>query len=154
MANDASERLKKIVRFAMDNERLSAELYKGLAQSNSKPALARMCMKFAREEEEHLFKLESLIEGPHLTPPDADILGRITVADCPVPDEDPRSMDSEGLLRFALAKESAAQRLYSDLAEASRETWVKELFLLLAEQEGVHRMRFEAELERIGCMRQ
>ncbi|MBI5624067.1 MAG: ferritin family protein [Elusimicrobia bacterium] len=150
MTDNVTERLKRILRFAMDNERLSTELYRGLAKSNAKPRLARLCMRLACEEEEHLAKLSVFLASPMPALPDPAALRRIEGEDCSAPDGDPRSLDAVGLLRFALAKEAAAHQLYTDLAEASREPSVKKLFTSLAEQEGAHRDRFELELERLS----
>jgi rubrerythrin len=57
-------------------------------------------------------------------------------------------MDYQEALILAMKKEKSAFKLYSDLAKIVLEDNLKSLFLMLAQEEAKHKLRFELEYDR------
>ena len=56
-------------------------------------------------------------------------------------------MSYSDVLIFAMKKEKLAYKLYLDLAEKMRNRQLKDMFLLLAQEEAQHKLRFELEYD-------
>ena len=104
---------------------------------------------FAKEESGHKAKLEALKSGKPV------VLARkqpgLKIADYVVdvgPDPDP-DMDYRDAIVLAMQKEEAAFRLYIDLAKEIENSEQREVFLLLAQEEARHKLRFEVEYDEL-----
>ena len=102
--------------------------------------------EFAQEEVGHKAKLLSLKENKTIDPPDKDSLN-LKIADYTVNLKITADISYSEILTIAMQKEKAAYRLYSSLAQKANNTTVKEVFLMLAQEEAKHKLRFEIEYD-------
>ncbi len=136
----------EILDFAIGEEQAAADFYTELAGRMTRPWMQQIFEGFAREELGHKAKLISIKEGGAFRP-----VGR------PVPDlkigdyltdvEPSTGMAYQDALIVAMKKEKAAFRLYSDLAASTADERLQGIFLMLAQEEAKHKLRFEVEYD-------
>lgn len=131
----------EILEFAIDREVEAHNLYNYMAAHVADPEMRQVCEDFAKEELEHRAKLELIKTGEAVT--DFDI------SDYTPELRQDMDMDYEDLLTFAVKKEDKSVKLYSDLAEVVKEGKTRKLLLLLAEEETMHKQRFEDEYNKV-----
>ena len=137
----------EILDFAIDGEQAAVDLYLGLAAQAKNPSIRKSFEEYAQEERGHKAKLEEVKAGKRLIlPSDKPVLdlkiGDYTVDENPGPDA-----DYQTVLLFAMKKEKAAFRLYTDLAGKTSDAAVQQLLLGLAQEEAKHKLRFEIEYD-------
>jgi rubrerythrin len=134
--------------FAIEQEIASQIFYTRLAAQSSIPEMRQVFEGFAKEEKGHQARLESMKAKGSLTSAinqaDVQTLG---LADYLVDAEPTPDMEYKDALILAMKKEKAAYRLYTDLAELSESTDIKDIFLFLAQEEAKHKLRFEVEYD-------
>ena len=138
--------IDEILDFAIKNEEEAAKFYTGLAGKMDKPAMKKVFLDFAKEEEGHKKKLLHVKEGKTLEPVKDKIMD-LKIADYLVEEEPRPDLDYQGALILAMKQEKAAFKLYSDLAEAAEDEGVRNTFLALAQEEAKHKLRFETEYD-------
>jgi rubrerythrin len=132
--------------FAMAEEQKAAEWYASLASFATGPGMRAVFEQFAAEEKGHRAKLESVKAGRGLLPA-ARRVTSLSVTDYMSPRDASPGMSYQDALLVAMQKEKAAYRMYSDLAAASGDDRLRELFLSLAREEANHKLRFELEYD-------
>ena len=139
------ESVEEVLEFAIEREAESRDFYMKLAERMENPAMQKVFENFATEELGHKMKLEAVKHGEVL-------LGQkevrsLDIADYVVDVEPQPDMDYAEALVVAMKKEKAAYRLYLDLAAVAEDEELTDMFLLLAQEEAKHKLRFEIEYD-------
>jgi len=119
-----------------------------MSQCVESPAIKYMLKDLAKEETEHEGKLElELMKlGEIVQPQDSQ-----AEAENPyyVESDECANMDYADLLRLCIEKEDISFRFYIDMATQMHQDQSRDTFLALAEEELRHKLRFEAEYEKL-----
>ena len=139
----------KILEFAIQKEEEAAQFYKELAAKMARPAMKEVFIGFSQEEMGHKAKLLAVKDGHKL------VLSEKKITDLKIGDHlvelEPvkGQMTYQDALIVAMKAEKAAYTLYNSLAEASDDGDLKKLFLMLAQEEAKHKLRFEVEYDEV-----
>jgi rubrerythrin len=128
--------------FAIKGEQEAYEFYSKLAEGAKSAAMKDLFSGFAKEEQGHKAKLESIKTGKLLVPAQKQVAD-LKMSDYLVEVEATPDMSYQDALIVAMKKEKAAFKLYSDLAAATADAELKTTFLMLAQEEAKHKLRFE-----------
>ncbi len=139
--------VEDVLDFAIANEIEANELYTELAGRMKNPAMARVFEEFALEELGHKAKLEAVKTGEFVVTEQLGAVENLEIADYMVDVEPRPDMDYADALILAMKKEKAAYRLYLDLAAVAESKELTDLFLMLAQEEARHKLRFEIEYD-------
>ncbi|HWR82612.1 MAG TPA: ferritin family protein [Candidatus Deferrimicrobium sp.] len=136
----------KILEFAIAKEEDAARFYRDLAVKMQLKHMKEVFLGFAREEDGHKEKLLGVKSGKRLHSAEK------TVQDLQIGDHlvdiDLRSdLGYQEALIVAMKAEKAAFKLYTELAQATADAGLKQLFLSLAQEEAKHKLRFEIEYD-------
>ena len=136
-----------ILDYAIENEQGAVDFYRELAGKASKSWVKKIFEDYAKEEEGHKAKIEAVKAGRKLQPVEKKVLD-LKLGDYLVDIEPTPDMDYQSALVLAMKREKAAFRLYSALAEQMEDhEELRDLFLLLAQEEAKHKLRFEVEYD-------
>ncbi len=139
--------LDEILEMAIKDELRAANLYADLAKRSRNNEIRKVFEQFSQEELGHKSKLERMKTG------DKVIVTEEKVQDLKIGDylvEVDTSRDDlsyQDALIIAMKEEKAAFKLYSDLAARVDDAAAKEVFLMLAQEEARHKLRFEIEYD-------
>ena len=139
--------IEDILDFAINEEQKASDLYKSLAARSRNRSIQDVFDQFSKEELGHKKKLESMKQGGKVS------LSMEKVEDLKIGDylvDVNKSRDDlsyQESLIIAMKEEKAAFRLYSDLAGRTSDPSLKETFLMLAQEEAKHKLRFEIEYD-------
>ena len=135
----------EILDFAIGREAEAIELYSDLLRKVEKPEMRSALKGFIKEELEHKEKLETeKAEGIVLK--DEEV-GNLGIAEYVEGGEARPDMSYKDLLVLAMKKEDTSVKLYTDLAKIAQDEKLKDTFLLLAQEEAEHKLRFELEYD-------
>ena len=112
----------------------------------ARPHMRSVFEDFAREELGHKMKLTAIREGKLDKPRITKILN-LRIGDYLVEVEPAATMDYQQALVLAMKREKAAFRLYNDLAGQIEDEKHRGTFLMLAQEEARHKLRFELEYD-------
>ena len=136
----------EVLDFAMENEQEAVNFYTELAEKMDRPYMREAFQSFAREEMGHKARIQAIKDGRLLAAVSQQVvdlkIGDYLVAEAPKAD-----MDYQDALILAMKKEKASFRLYTDLAGATDDANVQEIFGTLALEEAKHKLRFEVEYD-------
>lgn len=138
----------EVIAFAVRREIEAAGSYSRLAGLAKTPGLRELCLSLRGQEEEHRRRLEGLTADDlgRLEPALTADLGLVdALADEPLADD----MTIQELLIFAARKEKGVAELYDLLARSNEAPKLRDLFRFLAGQEREHKLKLEAEYERL-----
>ena len=139
--------VEDILNYAIEKEQDAHDFYMALAARVDKAHMKKVFESFAKEEQGHKKKLESIKAG------DVPAVSKEKVVDMKIGDylvEVNKSRDDlnyQESLIIAMKEEKAAFRLYTDLANRTEHAALKETFLMLAQEEAKHKLRFEIEYD-------
>jgi rubrerythrin len=139
--------LDEILDMAIKDEQRAANLYADLAKRSRNAEIKQVFEQFSQEELGHKSKLERMKTGEKV------IVATEKVQDLKIGDylvEVDTSRDDlsyQDALIIAMKEEKAAFRLYSDLAARTDDAAAREVFLMLAQEEARHKLRFEIEYD-------
>ena len=136
-----------ILDFAIKEEQRASDLYASLAARSRNRMIQEVFEQFSKEELGHKKKLES-IQGGGVVAVSEGKVQDLKIGDYLV--EVNKSRDDltyQESLIVAMKEEKAAFRLYSDLASRTENSTLKETFLMLAQEEARHKLRFEIEYD-------
>jgi len=136
-----------ILDFAISEEQKASDLYASLAARSRNRMIKEVFEQFSKEELGHKKKLESIKSGGVLAVSSGKVQD-LKIGDYLV--EVNKSRDDltyQESLIVAMKEEKAAFRLYSDLASRTEYAPLKEIFLMLAQEEAKHKLRFEIEYD-------
>ena len=136
-----------ILDYAIENEQGAVDFYRELAGKATKSWVKKIFEDYAKEEEGHKAKIEAVKAGRKLQPIEKKVLD-LKLGDYLIDIEPTPDMDYQSALVLAMKREKAAFRLYSALAEQMEDhEELRDLFLLLAQEEAKHKLRFEIEYD-------
>ena len=139
--------LDDILNFAIGEEIKAANLYAGLAKKSKNKEMAQVFTQFSKEELGHKKKLENIKGGGKLVIPE-DKVQDLKIGDYLVDvDKSRDDLSYQDALIIAMKEEKAAFKLYTDLAGKTDDAEAKSVFLLLAQEEAKHKLRFEIEYD-------
>jgi len=142
---DKFKSVEDILDFAIGREVEAIELYSDLLRKVEKPELRSALLGFIKEELEHKEKLETeKAEGIVLK--DEEV-GNLGIAEYVEGGEARPDMSYKDLLILAMKKEDVSVKLYTDLAKMAQDEELRDTFLLLAQEEAEHKLRFELEYD-------
>jgi rubrerythrin len=139
--------IEDVLAFAIRDEQRASDLYADLAKRSRNREIQKVFEQFSREELGHKKKLENIQSGNTVA------VSREKVQDLKIGDylvEVNTSRDDlsyQEALILAMKEEKAAFRLYSDLAARTDHPELEETFLMLAQEEAKHKLRFEIEYD-------
>jgi rubrerythrin len=136
----------KILDFAIGKEEAAAEFYQGLADKMSRPDMKKVFVDFAAEELGHKAKLQAIKAGKKLVLSEKKIVD-LKIGDTLVEQEPKADIGYQEALIIAMKAEKAAFIMYSNLANATDEAGLTDLFMSLAQEEAKHKLRFEVEYD-------
>ncbi len=136
----------KILDFAIEKEQDAADFYTGLANKMDRPYMKEVFENFASEEKAHKEKLIGVKAGKRLISAEKKILN-LKIGDNLVDIEMSSDLGYQEALILAMKTEKAAYRLYNNLAQATDDADLQQLFLALAQEEAKHKLRFEIEYD-------
>ena len=139
--------IDEILDFAIEQEQSAHDLYMGLAARAKSPGIKKMFEEFAGEEAGHKAKIQEVKAGKRLMAPSEKPVIDLKISDYTVEEDPGPDADYQTVLIFAMKKEKAAFRLYTDLAATTTDAGVKSLLLGLAQEEAKHKLRFEIEYD-------
>ena len=134
-----------VIEFAIDREIEANQFYTNLARRTENAAMRKVFESFAKEELGHKAKLEAMKKGKTMA--SAPIAPDLKIADYVVGVEPTPNMDYKDVLILAMKKEKASFRLCTDLAAEVKNEAQSKTFLLLAQEEARHKLRFEIEYD-------
>jgi rubrerythrin len=138
---------KEILDFAIKKEEEAHDFYVGLADKVKNPNMKQVFKDFALQEKGHKEKLLQVKAGQIGLPSDAKIKD-LKIGDNleDVGDVGPH-IDYQTALIIAMKAEKNAFKLYSDLAAATTDPNLKAIVSGLANEEAIHKLRFEVEYD-------
>ena len=131
--------------FAISREIEAEAFYLKLADMVETPEMAKVFSALASEELEHKAKLQAVKAGQVSI--DKENVGNLGITDHIKTVEPYSKMSYVDMLIVGMKKEEISRKLYSDLAEATQNQELKEIFLRLAQEEAEHKLRFEIEYD-------
>ena len=136
-----------ILDFAIKDEIRASNLYAGLARKSRSKEMQKVFEQFSKEELGHKKKLETIKKGGKMAPSNTKVQD-LKIGDYLVEVKTSRDdLSYQEALIIAMKEEKAAFRLYSDLAARTSDPTAKETFLMLAQEEARHKLRFEIEYD-------
>lgn len=137
-----------IVAFAIEREKEAAAGYGRMAGLAVTPGLKEFLLSLQKDEEAHRELLESLTDAQlkDLAP---GFSADLRIVDFMVDEPLSGDMTLQDLLIFAAQKEKKAVELYSKLAGMAESAAQRGVFEFLAGQERAHKLKIEAEYEKI-----
>jgi rubrerythrin len=138
--------VEKILDFAIAKEIEAETFYKRLSSWADNKETKDMFNKFATEELRHKMKLESIKQQGYTEFNDRKVQD-LVIADYVVDVELQQDMSYADILIVAMKREKAAYRLYLDLAATAMSEELTNTFLMLAQEEATHKLRFEIEYD-------
>lgn len=139
--------LDEILDFAINDELRAANLYADLAKRSRNKEIQKIFEQFSKEELGHKKKLEKIKTGGEIVISDEKVQD-LMIADYLVEVGTSRDdLSYQDALIIAMKEEKAAFRLYSDLAARTDDATARDIFLMLAQEEAMHKLRFEIEYD-------
>lgn len=135
-----------ILDFAISGEQEAVDFYNDLAGKSKNESMKKNFIQFAQEEMGHKAKLLDIKEKGFFEKASAKVAD-LKIADYIVTAQATPDITYQDALILAMNKEKAAFKLYSSLAERAPSNELKELFLMLAQEESKHKLRFEIEYD-------
>ncbi len=136
----------EILDFAIQKEEEAAQFYTELAERMERPAMRLIFGDFAQEEVGHKKKLQAIKVG-NIPAPMAKKVVDLKIGDYVIDIEPGPNLEYQEALIIAMKKEKAAFKLYNDLAALTDDENLRSTFLLLAQEEAKHKLRFEIEYD-------
>ena len=136
-----------ILNFAINEEIKASKLYADLAKKVKTKGMSEVFEQFSQEELGHKAKLESIKVSKKVTIPNHQIQD-LKIGDYLVDvDKSRDDLSYQDALIIAMKEEKAAFKLYLNLANKVDNDEVKGIFLMLAQEEAKHKLRFEIEYD-------
>ncbi len=137
----------EILDFAIKDEQRAAKLYANLAKRSRSKEMQKIFKQFSNEELGHKKKLERIKTGEKIVVSDNKVQD-LKIGDYLVEVSSSRDdLSYQESLIIAMKEEKAAFKLYSDLAARTDDAGAREIFLMLAQEEAKHKLRFEIEYD-------
>jgi rubrerythrin len=138
--------IDEILDFAIESEQKAVDFYTRLAEQAKNEDIKEVFLSYAREEMGHKAKLTKIKEGNLMGKGEEEVQD-LKIADYLERVEATEEMSYEEALVLAMKREKAAFRLYTTLASKTDDTELRDVFLMLAQEEAKHKLRFEVEYD-------
>ncbi len=136
----------EILDYAIEMEQAAVDLYSQIAEKAATDVARKVFLGFAAEERGHKSKLVAVKAGKKFVG-SAKAVQDLKIADYTNDIVLSATPSYEDILLFAMKQEKQAFRMYTDLAARVDRDDLRELFLLLAQEEAKHKLRFEVEYD-------
>ena len=144
----ADSRFKDFLRFAIQREAETAQLYEEYAEKAQSAASKAFFLDMAKTERGHEEKLKGyLAAGSSVVPKFNEIEG-INLSDYLVQSQPAENCELKDVFAYAMKVEQKACELYTKLAEIEAEGITELLFISLAEEEKKHKEILEREYKK------
>ena len=141
-----SKPFTEIIDFAINNEEEAYQFYTDLAAKMKQPAMKKVFEDFANEELGHKAKLQAIKDGK-IAPNAVKEVIDLKIGDYLIDVEPTPDMDYQQALIVAMKQEKAAYKLYTSMAAKISFKDLRDIFLMLAQEEAKHKLRFEVEYD-------
>ncbi len=139
--------LQDILDYAIGEEEKAAALYADLAKRSRNREMAQVFTQFSKEEMGHKKKLQNIKGSNKVVIPEEKVQD-LKIGDYLVDiDKSRDDLNYQDALIVAMKEEKAAFKLYSDLAGKTDDAEAQGIFLMLAQEEAKHKLRFEIEYD-------
>ncbi len=139
--------LQDILDFAIGEEEKASALYADLAKRSKNREMAEVFTQFSKEELGHKKKLQNIKGSNKVVIPEAKVQD-LKIGDYLVDiDKSRDDLNYQDALIIAMKEEKAAFKLYTDLAGKTDDPEARGIFLMLAQEEAKHKLRFEIEYD-------
>jgi len=142
---DKFDSFDDVLDYAIDREIEANQFYKDLAKKMKNPAMCKVFEIFAKEELGHKARLEAMRHSKKIQA--AKNVTDLQIADYVIDIKPTPDMNYQDALILAMKKEKVSFRLYLDLADEVENEDQKAIFLLMAQEEAKHKLRFEIEYD-------
>ncbi len=136
-----------VMNYAISREQQAYKFYMDLAQKVNNPHLKEEIEKFAAEEKMHEAKLNDIKARKIVV--ESEKIEKLGIADWTIEVEPAKDMDYEDLLILAMKREKEAFEFYNTAASMMEDKEMEKIFLMLAQEEANHKLRFESEYDRV-----
>ncbi len=140
------ESAEAILDFAIEKEEEARAFYQDLAGKVEGRAMQKLLKEFAAQEAGHAARLKGVKQGRKTLAAGGKVVD-LKVSDYLAAVEPKPDMDYQEALQVAMQRERAAFALYSDLAAATDDAELQELFTALAQEEARHKLFLEREYD-------
>ena len=137
---------EEIIDFAIENEDRARQFYLDMAERTKNPTMAQVFKDFAAEESRHRTQLKRVKDGRQALLA-TEQMPSLKISDYLAEVEPKGDLDYQDALILAMQEEKAAFKLYQNLALATDNPELQELFLALAQEEAKHKLRLELEYD-------
>lgn len=137
----------QIIDFAVENEQRAVDFYSKLAENARNQEMKTIFEGFAKEEMGHKAKLLEIKEIGIANNIKQEEIKDLKIADYTIKTTDNTELNYEDALVLAMKREKAAFKLYLKLSEKIQDSNLKDVFMLLAQEESKHKLRFEIEYD-------
>lgn len=138
--------VNEVLDFAINAEQEAIDFYQNLADKTSNSDMKQAYMDFVNEEIQHKAKLLNVKETGILEKAGTKVVD-LKVSDYLVSVKITDNMTYADALVVAMKKEKAAFKLYLTLSTRTDSKELKDLFLMLAQEESKHKLKFELEYD-------
>ena len=138
--------VNEVLDFAINAEQEAIDFYQGLADKTSNSDMKQAYMDFVNEEIQHKAKLLNVKETGIMEKSGTKVVD-LKVSDYLVSVKITDNMTYADALVVAMKKEKAAFKLYLTLSTRTDSKELKDLFLMLAQEESKHKLKFELEYD-------
>ena len=139
--------IQDVLAFAIHLEQASQQFYRRLSCQVGSPSISQFLAGLVKEEKMHEQRLQKLLDesgGLPVWQISADQVEAYIQAI-----RVPESLEYKEAVKLAMDKENAARMLYSVIANVTEEPDLREIFVMLSDQERIHQQYFEKEYRRI-----
>ncbi len=136
-----------VLNFAIAGEERAIDFYSKLSNISNQPAMKKVFLEFAEEEERHKEKLVNILKGKSFDLSNEKI-ETLKISDYIVENDiEFENMKYQESLILAMKREKSAFKLYTNLAYLAADESIKQLFRGLAQEEAKHKLKFEIEYD-------
>jgi rubrerythrin len=139
--------VEEILDYAIEREEQAAKLYSNLAKTVERPGMREAFLEFAAEEGRHKARLMKIKAGEIPAAGQFEDVPDLKISDELVEAKPTPGMTYAEALLLAMKAEKAAFLLYEQLAQATTDPGLAEVFRSLAQEEAKHKLRFEIEYD-------
>lgn len=136
--------MNEILDFAIGKEEEAYNFYYKIADSAKFPYIRTIFVEFAKQEEGHKAKLLQ-VKGGKMELPSDKTVKNLKIGDHLVDISITSDLSYQEALIVAMKAEKNAYVMYTNLANAAKDSALKELLQGLAAEEAGHKLRFEME---------
>jgi len=140
--------INEILDFAINEEQKAVDFYNQLAEKVTRQEMKDIFYQYSLEEIAHKQKLEAVKAGEKFNLRSKKVID-LKISDFILDiDIDKKEFTYQEALIIAMKKEKLAYKLYLELSEYAEDKDTKKLFLMLANEEANHKLRFEIDYDR------